>query len=148
MASGCAITVIPADGVTQDQLQEAFRPAILNHTRDGVLDRDSTYPDTEDELVAFVTDTGRRGNTFAVVKMRWLYDISDVVDEVTRTHADLIDGLIRVGAETTRGSMNAQYYEVDDNGNREVVGRDSHDSYPIGGHRYTFRGVTAVNPEL
>lgn len=144
MASASTYTIVHATSEDVDELESTLTELILEHIKEEKLDEKRDRP--AEELVEWTLK--RRRGKLALTDFPREIPQKEIIEELCRKHSEQIDGVIRVGAEDTRGSMNARMYEVTKSGELEIDNRERRDSFPIGGHPFSYRGVVAINPEL
>lgn len=143
MASASVYTFAPAPDVDAEELEEWCREIAIELLDE--RDYETTYRGTDEELVDWALMN--RGGRIALHRVRNIPN-REIVEAVCEAHPDAIDGVIRVGAEDTYGSMNARMFDVDDAGDLEQVDRERLDDYRMSRHGFNHSGVRAVAPEL
>lgn len=138
MVSGAVHTFIPEETENIEELEEMLKSYVAENLND-----ENIPPEEAIEQCIEVREDCVGLNHTDVI------DVDAVFSTVCVEEADMIDGVVRVGAENKFGSMNAVMFEIDSPGEVNISKRIGHEINPDEVPRiYEFKGIEAINPDL
>lgn len=138
MASGAVHTFIPANTGDLTVLQAEIESLVRKHN--------NIKTSGEERLIEECIEV--RDDCIGLHHAEFL-EIETILERLCVNKSEIIDGMVRVGAENKFGSMNAMKFKVEENGELPVVERVSYETNPDKKERtFTYGSVEVINPNL
>lgn len=156
MATAWTYTIIPSQTEYIEDINQYLKSKLKELTKKNEPPRDNEsfdqYCDRHiqtESKTKIGTPPQRNKQVIAIRRLDYLwFSAKKLAHNLCENQPKLVDGVIKTKSETTRGSTEVEFYNINKKGTPHKTGHESYDSAYVAQKRITYKSTNPIVPQL